>query len=140
MNPHQKQVREFMQAFGQETPDFFSPQEYPSELRTALIVEECMEFGKAAEENNFVEMIDAICDILYVTYGAAIAMGIDIDPFFDEVHRSNMSKLDPVTKQPVRRADGKILKPPTYSPANIKSMLFKLHGEAVLVAADVFDE
>ena len=140
MNPHQHKVREFMQSFGQDTPDCFLPQGYPSELRTALIVEECMEFGKAAEEYNFVEMIDAICDILYVTYGAAVAMGIDIDPFFEEVHRSNMSKLDPVTKQPVRRADGKILKPPTYSPANIKSMLFKLHGEALLVAADVFDE
>ena len=139
MNTHQKQVREFMQAFGQSIPDSFSPQEYPSELRTALIVEECMEFGKAAEENNFVEMIDAICDILYVTYGAAIAMGIDIDPFFDEVHRSNMSKLDPITKQPIRRADGKILKPNTYSPPNIKELLFKLHGEAVLMAADVFD-
>ena len=110
MNPHQKKVREFMESFGQDTPDFFSPQGYPSELRAALIVEECMEFGKSSEDNNFVEMIDAICDILYVTYGAAVAMGIDIDPFFEEVHRSNMSKLDPVTKQPIRRKDGKILK------------------------------
>ena len=91
-----------------------------------------MEFGKSSEDNNFVEMIDAICDILYVTYGAAVAMGIDIDPFFEEVHRSNMSKLDPVTKQPIRRKDGKILKPDTYSPPNIKELLFRLHGEFIL--------
>jgi predicted HAD superfamily Cof-like phosphohydrolase len=93
-------------------------------------MEEALEFAKATDDQNWVEIIDAICDLLYVTYGAAIAMGIDINPFFEEVHRSNMSKLDPVTGRPIYREDGKILKPSTYSPADLKKVLLRLYGTA----------
>ena len=122
-NNHQLSVKEFMSAMGQATPDSFSPENFPYELRSKLIIEEANEFKDACEKKDHVEIIDAICDLLYVTYGAAIAVGIDVDPFFNEVHRSNMSKLDPDTGKPIVRHDGKILKPPTYSPANISLLL-----------------
>ena len=73
-------------------------------------------------------VIDAICDLLYVTYGAAIALGVDINPFFEEVHRSNMSKLDPETGMATYRNDGKVIKPSTYSPADIKSLMLRIYG------------
>jgi len=128
MATHEDMVRQFMQSFMQSTPDSFSPDTYPSQLRSALIMEEALEFAKATDDQNWVEIIDAICDLLYVTYGAAIAMGIDINPFFEEVHRSNMSKLDPVTGRPMYREDGKVLKPSTYSPADLKKVLLRLYG------------
>jgi predicted HAD superfamily Cof-like phosphohydrolase len=117
-----------MTAFGQATPDTFSPDEFPAKLRVSLIMEEALEFNDAVENEDFVEAVDAICDLLYVTYGAAIAMGINIDPFFEEVHRSNMSKLDPATGQPIYRDDGKIIKPSSYSRADIKTLMLKLYG------------
>lgn len=122
-NTHQSSVKEFMSAMGQATPDSFSPEVFPYDLRSKLIIEEAHEFKDACEKKDHVEIIDAICDLLYVTYGAAIALGIDVDPFFREVHRSNMSKLDPDTGKPIVRHDGKILKPSTYSPANISLLL-----------------
>lgn len=128
MNRHQQLVKNFMEVMEQDAPIAFSPKDYPAGLRASLILEEANEFLVASQSSDFVGMIDAICDLLYVTYGAAVAMGIDIEPFFDEVHRSNMSKLDPETKLPVRREDGKILKPSTYSPANIKRILLMLHA------------
>jgi len=128
MNKHQQLVENFMKVMEQDTPIAFSPKNYPAALRASLILEEANEFLVASQSSDFVSMIDAICDLLYVTYGAAVAMGIDIEPFFEEVHRSNMSKLDPETNLPVRREDGKILKPPTYSPADIKSLLLRLHA------------
>ena len=123
MSTHQSSVKEFMLAMGQPTPENFSLQNFPFDLRAKLILEEANEFNDACKNKDAIEIIDAICDLLYVTYGAAIALGIDIDPFFEEVHRSNMSKLDPVTKLPIRREDGKILKPDSYSPPDIMSIL-----------------
>jgi predicted HAD superfamily Cof-like phosphohydrolase len=67
-------------------------------------------------------MIDAICDLLYVTYGAAIALGIDVEPFFAEVHRSNMSKLG-LDGKPIYREDGKVTKPSSWSPPNLRAVL-----------------
>jgi predicted HAD superfamily Cof-like phosphohydrolase len=128
MSKHQDMVKQFMTAFGQATPDTFSPDEFPAKLRVSLIMEEALEFNDAVENEDFVEAVDAICDLLYVTYGAAIAMGINIDPFFEEVHRSNMSKLDPATGQPIYRDDGKIIKPSSYSRADIKTLMLKLYG------------
>ncbi|NBV35846.1 MAG: phosphoribosyl-ATP diphosphatase [Bacteroidetes bacterium] len=122
-NVHQSSVKKFMKAMGQQTPESFSPETFPYDLRSKLIVEEANEFKEACEKKDHVEIIDAICDLLYVTYGAAIALGIDIDPFFNEVHRSNMSKLDPETGKPIVRHDGKILKPSTYSPPDISCVL-----------------
>lgn len=123
MNKHQEQVSDFMRAFGQNVPERYTPGLFPGQLRARLIAEEAEEFGKAVQAGNFAEIVDAICDLLYVTYGAASALGIDIDPFFDEVHRSNMSKLDARTGRPIYRDDGKVLKPETWSPPNINGML-----------------
>lgn len=128
MSKHQDMVKQFMTAFGQATPGTFSPDEFPAKLRVSLIMEEALEFNDAVENEDFVEAVDAICDLLYVTYGAAISMGINIDPFFEEVHRSNMSKLDPATGQPIYRDDGKIIKPSSYSRADIKTLMLKLYG------------
>lgn len=122
MNTHQKKVRDFMQAFGQNTPMSYSPMEFPGTLRASLIEEEAKEFAQAVDNKNYLEVIDAICDLLYVTYGAAIALGIDIDPFFAEVHRSNMSKLDENGK-PIYREDGKVIKSAQWSPPNLRAIL-----------------
>jgi len=95
------------------------------ELRVKLIDEEATEFRDAAAARDLVGMADAIGDLLYVVLGAAVAMGIDSEAVFAEVHRSNMTKLWP-DGTVHRREDGKVLKPPTYSPADIKGVLEKL--------------
>ena len=85
--------------------------------RARLIVGEAAEFLEAADKGDFIEMVDALADILVVTYGSAVEMGVDLEPVFAEVHRSNMSKnggLDP---------GGKVLKGPAFSPPNILETL-----------------
>lgn len=136
MNKQQQQVEEFMRTFGQNVPSGFTPLEYPGLLRASLIMEEAGEFEEALATDDWIGAIDAICDILYVTYGAASAMGIDIEPFFDEVHRSNMSKVDSKTGQPIYRDDGKVLKPDTYSPADLKKVLLKHYTKFFLAQAE----
>lgn len=126
MKSYQEAVREFMVAFGQNTPEKIDLENYPFALRSDLITEEAEEFRRACEAKNPKEIIDAICDLLYVVHGAAIALGVDIDPFFWEVHRSNMSKLDPKTGKPIYREDGKVLKPDSYSPPDINQLLISL--------------
>jgi predicted HAD superfamily Cof-like phosphohydrolase len=139
MNPMQKQVEDFHRKFGHpigETPAFRRP-----ELRAKLILEEAIETAvgilghtRAAElvrqefielntrtpkdAPDFVEAIDGICDTLYVTVGAAIEFGVDIQPVFDEVHRSNMDKVGGAV-----RADGKSLKPAGWKPPAILDRL-----------------
>lgn len=88
------------------------------ELRQRLIDEEYYEFCDAMANNNEIEALDALCDLVYVIYGMALAMGWDINAAFAEVHRSNMSKLGADGK-PVVREDGKILKGENYSPPNL---------------------
>ncbi len=85
-------------------------------LRSRLIVEEAGEFLNAATHQNLVEMIDALVDILYVTFGTADVMGVDLQPFFEEVQRSNMSKMG-------KDASGKIQKGPNYSPPDLVKVL-----------------
>ena len=87
-----------------------------AQLRYDLIKEELLELGIAA---NLTEVADAIGDLLYVVLGTAVAYGIDIDPIFQEIHRSNMSKFIDGYK----RADGKWMKGPSYSPANLKPII-----------------
>ena len=120
MNYYQACVRTFMKAVGQPTPTkpILDEDVYPFDLRARLILEEAEEFDLASNEKDWPQMIDALCDILYVTYGAANAMGIDLDDFFQEVHRTNMEKL----KGPMR-ADGKQLKPEGWKPPDIKGLL-----------------
>ena len=92
------------------------------ELRCALIEEEAAEFRTALEENDIVGLADAIADLLYVTYGAALTFGIPIREVFAEVHRSNMTKLDD-EGNPVYRDDGKVMKGPNFSAPRLMSLL-----------------
>ena len=122
MNDSQSKVKEFMSIFGQNVPESFSPELFPGVLRVALIEEEAKEFRAAVAAHDWTEAVDAICDLLYVTYGSAVALGIDIEPFFNEVHRSNMSKLD-THGRPIYRADGKVIKSSDWSPPDILGLL-----------------
>ena len=93
-------------------------------LRLNLIKEEVEELKQAIEQNDLIGIADALTDILYVTYGAGATYGIDLDSCFEEVHRSNMSKLG-VDGQPIYREDGKVLKGPNYSPPDLKKILYE---------------
>lgn len=93
-------------------------------LRVDLLVEEVREFAEATEAKDIIGIADALADILYVTYGAAITYGIDLDGIVREVHRSNMSKLDE-NERPVLRADGKVLKSPRYTMPDVLTVLGK---------------
>ena len=107
-------VRKFMQKFKQEVkskPSF--PDDNIIKLRINLIKEELLELEDALNEKNIEETADALTDILYVTYGAGHAFGIDLDKCFDEVQRSNMSKLG-VDGKPIYNEKGKVMKGPNY--------------------------
>jgi len=104
----------FMTTFGQEVktnPDLSS--EKINNLRINLINEELEEFKEAIKNNDLKEAVDALTDILYVTYGAGHAFGVNLDKCFDEVQRSNMSKLDDNGK-PIYNEAGKVMKGPNY--------------------------
>jgi len=116
-------VMNFMNNFGQEVkynPEF--PDEKVQKLRISLIEEELEELKEAIENKDVVEVADALTDILYVTYGAGAAFGIDLDKCFEEVHNSNMSKLDR-NGRPIYRNDGKILKGPDYFEPNLEKIV-----------------
>ncbi|MBV8284064.1 MAG: hypothetical protein JO277_00510 [Candidatus Eremiobacteraeota bacterium] len=137
-NRMQEQVEEFHRKFGHtigETPDIRRP-----ELRAALILEEAIEtvvgilgttntrallrskLGRLEESApatpDLVEAIDGICDLLYVTFGTAIEFGVNIQPIFDEVHRTNIAKEGGAT-----RPDGKTLKPPGWQPPRVAELI-----------------
>jgi len=104
----------FMKTFGQEVknqPSFSS--EKINNLRYDLIKEELAELKDAMEKKDLLEVADALTDILYVTYGAGHAFGIDLDKCFEEVQNSNMSKLDKNGK-PIYNESGKVMKGPNY--------------------------
>ena len=102
-------VKKFMKTFGQEVKTKAGfPEEKIIKLRYDLIKEELDEFDKAIKEKNLKEIADSLTDILYVTYGAGHAFGIDLDKCFDEVQRSNMSKLGENGK-PIFNEHGNIL-------------------------------
>ena len=107
-------VKEFMQKFKQEVkskPSF--PDDNIIKLRINLIKEELLELEEALNERNIEETADALTDILYVTYGAGHAFGINLDKCFEEVQNSNMSKLDDNGK-PIYNEHGKVMKGPNY--------------------------
>jgi predicted HAD superfamily Cof-like phosphohydrolase len=107
-------VKKFMKTFGQEVKTKAGfPEEKIIKLRYDLIKEELDEFDKAIKEKNLKEIADSLTDILYVTYGAGHAFGIDLDKCFDEVQRSNMSKLGENGK-PIYNEQGKVMKGPNY--------------------------
>ena len=104
----------FMKTFGQEVKITSSlSSEKINNLRISLINEELEEFKEAIRNNDLKEAADALTDILYVTYGAGHAFGINLDKCFDEVQRSNMSKLDEDGK-PIYNEFGKVMKGPKY--------------------------
>ena len=109
-----EKVRLFMKTFGQEVkikPSLSTDK--INNLRISLINEELEEFKNAIKNNDLKEAIDALTDILYVTYGAGHAFGIDLDKCFDEVQKSNMSKLGN-DGNPIYDDNGKVLKGPKY--------------------------
>ncbi len=116
-------VKDFMQNFGQDVltkPKF--PDKKIVKLRLDLIKEELNELEEAINNNDLLEVADALTDILYVTYGAGHAFGIDLDGCFDEVQKSNMSKLDENGK-PIYNDNGKVLKGPNYFQPNLKKFV-----------------
>jgi len=109
-----QKVKIFMETFGQEVktqPSFSS--EKINNLRYNLIKEELDELKKAMDNKDLLEVADALTDILYVTYGAGIAFGINLDKCFDQVQKSNMSKLGDDGK-PIYNKAGKVMKGPNY--------------------------
>ena len=109
-----QKVKNFMETFGQEVksrPSFSSDK--INMLRYNLIKEELDEFKKALDNNDLLEVADALTDILYVTYGAGHAFGIDLDKCFEEVQNSNMSKLG-TDRKPIYNDQGKVMKGPNY--------------------------
>jgi len=116
-------VKKFMQTFGQEVK---SKAEFPNEktvqLRYELIKEELEELKQAIKEKDLKEVADALTDILYVTYGAGHAFGIDLDKCFDEVQKSNMSKLGSDGK-PIYSENGKVMKGPDYFKPNLNKFI-----------------
>ena len=113
-------VKLFMKTFGQKVndkPNF--PDNNIVELRYSLIKEELEEFHQAIQDKNLKEIADSLTDILYVTYGAGHAFGIDLDKCFDEVQKSNMSKLG-FDGKPIYNDSGKVMKGPNYFKPNLK--------------------
>ncbi len=109
-----QKVKTFMQTFGQEIkskPSFST--EKINDLRYNLIKEELDELKQAMDSKDLLEVADALTDILYVTYGAGVAFGIDLDKCFKEVQNSNMSKLGEDGK-PIYNEAGKVMKGPNY--------------------------
>ena len=116
-------VKKFMQTFGQEIKD---KTEFPNEnivrLRYDLIKEELEELNQAIKDKDMKEVADALTDILYVTYGAGHAFGINLDECFEEVQKSNMSKLGADDK-PIYNKNGKVMKGPNYFKPDLNKFL-----------------
>ena len=107
-------VKKFMETFGQEIKEKASfPDDKIISLRYELIKEELGELKEAIDSKDIKEVADALTDILYVTYGAGHAFGINLDKCFEEVQNSNMSKLGPDGK-PIYNDKGKVMKGPNY--------------------------
>ena len=118
-----EKVRVFMKTYGQEVKDKagFSDAK-TNKLRIDLIKEELEELTEAMQDKNLLEVADALTDILYVTYGAGHAFGIDLDKCFDEVQNSNMSKLGEDGK-PLYNEAGKVMKGPNYFKPDLSKYL-----------------
>lgn len=119
MQTNFEKIKEFHTAFGIVCPTIPTlPDKKLRELRDRLVDEERQELHEGLDANDIQNVAKEICDCLVVLYGYAHCLGIDIDKAFAEVHRSNMSKLGP-NGEVIKRADGKILKGPNYSPADM---------------------
>lgn len=137
MTNYYKKVEEFAKAFdvkcSNNTDGFEQNNPNHSEssrnLRMRLLEEEMREYLEAEKTNDFVEIADALADIIYIAAGTALCYGIPLDDVFDEVHRSNMAKLGADGK-PLRREDGKIIKPKNWTPPDIEGVLKKLKNNS----------
>ena len=119
MNDAQKMVLEFHNQFDiHVSPTPSIPDEPTQILRKRLIQEEFEELQEAMQEKDLPSIAKELADLLYVVYGTAVSLGIDMEPVFQEVHRSNMSKVGGY-----KREDGKWVKPPTYSPASLDAIM-----------------
>ena len=118
-----KSVKKFMETFGQEIKEKASfPNQKITTLRYDLIKEELEELKDAIDNKDIKEVADALTDILYVTYGAGHAFGINLDKCFEEVQNSNMSKLDENGK-PIYNDSGKVMKGPNYFKPNLNKFV-----------------
>ena len=116
-------VKTFMYTYGQEVKTRATfPENKIVQLRIDLIEEELNELKEAVKNNDIVEVADALTDILYVTYGAGHSFGVDLDKCFDEVQRSNMSKLG-VDGKPIYNEFGKVMKGPDYFAPDLKKII-----------------
>ena len=118
-----EKVGTFMKTFGQEVklePSFSNDK--INKLRISLIKEELEELINAMKKKDLIEVADALTDILYVTYGAGHAFGINLDKCFDEVQNSNMSKLDDYGK-PIFNQYGKVMKGPNYFKPDLRKFI-----------------
>tara|TARA_B100000401_G_C52193948_1_gene433732 strand:- start:120 stop:491 length:372 start_codon:yes stop_codon:yes gene_type:complete len=116
-------VKKFMETFGQEIKEKAGfPNEKITSLRYELIKEELQEFQDAIKNKDIKEVADALTDILYVTYGAGHAFGINLDKCFEEVQNSNMSKLG-LDGKPIYNEMGKVMKGPKYFKPDLKKFV-----------------
>ena len=116
-------VKKFMETFGQEIREKASfPNEKITSLRYELIKEELAELKEAIENKDIKEVADALTDILYVTYGAGHAFGVNLDKCFEEVQNSNMSKLG-LDGKPIFNDKGKVMKGPNYFKPNLSKFV-----------------
>ena len=123
MNKIQEQVLEFHDKYEVNTahvPSF--PSRERQLLRENLIEEELEELRSASISNDLVEVADALGDLAYVVFGAAIEYGIDLETVVNEIHKSNLSKLG-LDGKPLYREDGKVIKGPNYEPPDIRTLL-----------------
>ena len=120
-----EKVKIFMKTFGQEVKNnaSFSSNKI-NQLRFDLIKEELNELKEALQNKDLLEVADALTDILYVTYGAGHAFGINLDKCFDEVQQSNMSKLD-IDGKPIFNDAGKVMKGPNYFKPNLNKYIWE---------------
>ena len=121
-------VVEFQKAFGQlvsDKPEF--PDSKTRILRMRLLSEEFVEYNTAEHDNNFIEVADALAELIYIACGTAASYGIPLNAIFEEVHRSNMAKL--VDGKPLKREDGKIIKPEGWKPPDIEKIIKETKNE-----------
>ncbi len=120
-----ERVKRFMETFGQETREKAAfPNDKTTSLRYNLIKEELDELKEAIDKKDIKEVADALTDILYVTYGAGHAFGINLDKCFEEVQNSNMSKLG-LDGKPIYNENGKVMKGPNYFKPDLSKLLAK---------------
>ena len=116
-------VKKFMETFGQEIKEKAGfPDDKITSLRYELIKEELNELKEAMDNKDIKEVADALTDILYVTYGAGHAFGVNLDRCFEEVQNSNMSKLD-LNGKPIYNEKGKVMKGPNYFKPNLSKFV-----------------